>query len=45
MTNRNIFRCVECGAGILTEAKYRDCYKCGSVMKFEGKEYEKENNI
>ncbi len=54
MTNRNVLRCVECGTVVLTEARSRECYKCGSVMKFEGKEFEfkkerreneKENNI
>jgi len=40
MRNRNRFRCVECGAGVLTEANNRNCYKCGKEMVFEGKENE-----
>ncbi len=45
MKNRNILRCVNyCGAEILTEAKSRVCYKCGSEMKFIGKENDEKHN-
>ncbi len=40
MKNRNVFRCVECGAGVFTESNYCTCYKCGGRMEFECKEIE-----
>ena len=35
---RNILRCPSCGAGILTKADERACYKCDTPMIFERKE-------
>jgi len=36
--NRNILKCVFCGAEIITGADSRRCYKCDSRMEFIGKE-------
>ncbi len=37
--NRNIMRCIFCGAEVYTKAEQRNCYKCETKMEIIGKEY------